>query len=176
MDSYEDGFRVHPELYLSYKLVFGPCGVVCASKPERESENNDYGAFNFLLDKIQIKFRVAKTTLARVGQFVTLWKRVGKGPIAPYDLSDAVDVFVICVRQGNNFGQFVFSKSVLASENVLSKSGKGGKRAMRLYAPWVETENKQAAATQRWQVKHFINLSDFNSIDLDRARKLYGIK
>lgn len=174
--TYEDDFNKHPDLHLSYELVYEPCEIACTSKPKRQPEGEEYGAFDFSLDQIQIKFRVAKTTPTKVGQFVTLWKRIGKGPTMPYDTKDPTDVFVICVREGKNFGQFIFSKNVLASENILSKSGKGGKRAIRVYAPWVKTTNSQATNTKSWQTRYFINLSDAKKIDLGRVRRLYGFK
>jgi len=147
----EECFKSHTLLHLSYKLVYEPCGIVC-------------------------KFRVAKKTPTKVGQFVTLWKRIGKGPIQPYDIKDPIDIYIICVQEGKNVGQFVFPKNVLASEDVLSKSGKGGKRAIRVYAPWVKTESSQASSSKLWQTKYFINMSDSKKIDLDRVKKLYGVK
>ncbi|UJR08596.1 hypothetical protein I4U23_012855 [Adineta vaga] len=174
--NYEDGFRKHPDLHLSYKLVYEPYGISSASKPKNEPESDEYGAFDFSINKVHIKFRVAKTTPTKVGQFVTLWKRIGKGPIMPYDINDPIDIYVICVREGEKFGQFIFTKSVLASQNILSKNGKGGKRAIRIYAPWVKTESTQATTTKTWQVRHFINLSDTKKIDLKRVRELYRFK
>ncbi len=172
----EECFKSHTLLHLSYKLVYEPCGIVCTSKPKPELESQEYGAYDFLLGEAPVKFRVAKKTPTKVGQFVTLWKRIGKGPIQPYDIKDPIDIYIICVQEGKNVGQFVFPKNVLASEDVLSKSGKGGKRAIRVYAPWVKTESSQASSSKLWQTKYFINMSDSKKIDLDRVKKLYGVK
>lgn len=169
-------FKRNSDLHLSYRLVYKPSGVVHTSKLKKEPESAEYGAFQFSLNNIHIVFRVAKTTPTKTGQFVTLWKRIGNGPIMPYDTDDPVDVFVVCVREGRNFGQFVFSKSILESQGIISKSGKGGKRAVRLYAPWVKTTSSQAAASKSWQTKYFLDLSDTGNIDLKLVRKLYGFK
>lgn len=172
----EDDFKMNPLLHLSYKLLYKLCNLACNEKPKSESESQEYCAYTFTLSNVQIKFRVAKTTPTKVGQFVTIWKRVGNGPIMPCDLSDSTDIYIVCVQEGKNVGQFVFPKSALASQNVLSRSGKGGKRAIRVYAPWVRTESSQAHATKEWQNKYFINLTDPKKIDLEHVRKLYGFK
>ena len=43
------------------------------------------------------------------GQFVTLWKRIEKGPIMPHYVNDSLDLVIVCVRDGDRYGQFVFS-------------------------------------------------------------------
>jgi hypothetical protein len=169
---------IHPELLACQKLIYDPCDLRYTSKPKAERESSAYGAYNFALNNRKIEFRVAKITPTKNGQFVTLWKRSGsggKGPIAPFDGDDNIDLFVICVREGSNFGQFVFPKSVLMSEGVVSRRGKGGKRAIRVYAPWVRAESPQATKTQNWQKRHFVNLSDKKGqFDLRRVRALYA--
>jgi hypothetical protein len=40
-------------------------------------------------------------------------------------------------------------------KNYVSKDGKGGKRAMRIYPPWDITDNRQAKKTQAWAVDVF---------------------
>jgi hypothetical protein len=54
-----------------------------------------------------VQYRVAKITPTKVGQFVTLWKRVGRGPIQPFELNDPVDMFVVSTRSGPHPGYFV---------------------------------------------------------------------
>lgn len=73
----------------------------------------EYGAYQFTLEEWRIKFRVAKITLTKIGQFVTLYKRVGKQPIQPYEALDPFDLLVISTRHGALFGQFVIPKSAL---------------------------------------------------------------
>ena len=73
----------------------------------------------------------------------------------PYDITDPFDFYVVYLRDGEHSGQFVFPKDILCEKGVLSKNGKGGKRAMRVYPPWCVAVNKQAKTTQEWQVKYF---------------------
>ena len=70
----------------------------------------------------------------------------------PHDLEDPFDFFVVSVRHGKSFGQFVFPKAVLCEKGIVSKEGLGGKRAMRIYPPWDITESRQANKTQTWQM------------------------
>lgn len=173
-----DGFQfpasAHLDLITSAKLVYEPIGLICTSKFVKEAESGEYAAGSFSLNKRPIRFRVAKTTPTKNGQFVTFWKRIGKGPIMPYDAKDPVDLLVVCVRDGKNAGQFVFPKSTLIAQDVMSSNGKGGKRAIRVYPPWVKAESTQAMNTQCWQAKHFLNMTDKTKLDLQRARRLYA--
>jgi hypothetical protein len=109
----------------------------------------------------------------KIGQFLTLWKRIGKGPIQPFDLSDPVECFVVSIRNAENFGQFVFPSSVLCEHDIVSKNGEGGKRAIRVYPPWDQTVSHQAQKAQRWQLDYFLDLSLGRPIDLVRAQILY---
>jgi hypothetical protein len=163
---------VHPDLVAIQARVYQPLGLAC-SAPEAEAESADYGAFTFALDGARICFRVAKTTPTKVGQFVTLWKRLGKGTIQPFDQADALDYCVVSTRTPNHFGQFVFPTSVLCDRGILSVNGVGGKRAMRVYPPWDSTTSRQAAATQRWQVAYFLDLSPEQPLNSHRVRQLY---
>lgn len=163
----------HPDLLAAQALVYQPLGFTC-SVPQKEDESEDYGAYRLEVNGLHIRFRVAKITPTKVGQFVTLWKRVGQGPIQPFDLADSVDCCVVSTRSAGHGGQFVFPKTVLAQRDVLSKNGLGGKRAIRVYPPWDHTTSRQAQNTQTWQLDYFLDLSADRPIDLGRARKLYG--
>lgn len=153
--------------------VFDPCGYELLN-PVKEKESADYGAYQFELNVLKILFRVAKTTPTKVGQFVTLWKRIGKGPIEPFHLSDTIDLFIINTRSGDNFGQFVFPQSLLIQQGILSTTIKEGKRAIRVYPPWDITTNKQAQKTQKWQLDYFLEIPSGKSINLDQAKLLYS--
>lgn len=158
---------IHPDLFNTINLVYNPGGLK-HSQPVMELESVEYGACTFKLNELSIKFRVAKITPTKIGQFVTLWKRNGNGPIQPFDISDPIDFFIICTRKDDHFGQFVFPKSVLSEQDIISINGKGGKRGIRVYPSWDKTLSRQAQNTQKWQVKYFIDLSDNNKIKLAR--------
>ena len=163
-----------PNILLQTKsLVFDPCGFELTN-PVLEKESKDYGAYQFELNALKILFRVAKTTPTKVGQFVTLWKRIGKGPIQPFDLTDGFDLFIINTRSGDNFGQFIFPKSILIQQGILTTDLKEGKRAIRVYPSWDVTTNKQAQKTQKWQLNYFFEIPLDKSINLERAKLLYS--
>jgi hypothetical protein len=164
---------IHKDLLATKKFVYDLSKFQC-SQPTIEVQNAEYGAYVFKLNALLIRFRVAKITPTKVGQFVTLWERIGDGAIQPYDISDPVDLFVISTRQGNKFGQFVFSKSVLCDKGILSSKGKGGKRAIRVYPPWDKPTSSQAQKTQAWQLEYFLEIPLNISIDYVRAGMLYS--
>lgn len=144
----------HPDLH-ALQRAYDAHGLAW-SAPLHEAESAAYAAASFELDGLRVRFRVAKITPTKVGQFVTLWQRSGTGPIAPFDAADPVDLFVVSTRDGERFGQFVFPAALLAARDVLSRGGQGGKRAIRVYPPWVVAGSKQAQATQRWQLAYFV--------------------
>lgn len=165
--------RVHPDLLLAEKLIYKPCGFVLENL-KIEEESADYGAAEFSIHNHSIRFRVGKSTPTKVGQFVTFWKRIGKGPILPYDFNDSFDFLVLSARAENHFGQFVFPKAVLCEKGIISSSEKEGKRAMRIYPSWDKADNFQAKKTQAWQLHYFINFTEHN-FDFARMRDLYSI-
>jgi hypothetical protein len=172
-DFWSQSDSIHPDLIATKNLVFDPNQFIC-SQPTMEPESAEYGAYTFELNGRAIRYRVAKTTPTKIGQFVTLWKRIGKGPIQPFDISDTVDFFIISTRNDNHFGQFVFPKSVLCDQDVISIKGEGGKRAIRVYPPWDKTTSKQAQKTQQWQMKYFLQIPENNPVDTVRSQTLYG--
>ena len=165
---------IHCDLLLAKEQVYESCGFEC-SLPEKEKESAEYGAYSFLLNNKSIVFRVAKITPTKIGQFVTLRKRIDKGPIQPFDCTDAIDLIVISVRKENRVGQFVFPKSVLCEKGIISTTTKEGKRAIRVYPPWDETINKQAQKTQEWQLDYFLEIPNFETVNIERVKMLYGL-
>jgi hypothetical protein len=140
-----------------------------------EAESAEYSACVFELNNLSIRFRTAKITPTKNGQFVTLWKRSESGPIAPFEISDSIDLFVISTRLDNRFGQFIFPKAVLCKHGIVSTDKKEGKRAMRVYPPWDQTTSKQAEKTQKWQLEYFLEIPENKSLDIDRFKKLYQL-
>ncbi|WP_329395306.1 MepB family protein [Streptomyces melanogenes] len=163
---------LHGDLLAAKTSVYDPGGFAC-SLPVPEPESAEYAAHAFTLDGLAVRFRVAKTTPTKVGQFVTVWQRSEQGPIRPFDADDGVDLFVISSRDDDGFGQFVFPCEVLSERGIVSRNGSGGKRGFRVYPPWVTTTNRQARSTQVWQVNYFLHLGKDGPVDLARARALY---
>ena len=146
---------MHPEFSAS-KNIYQSHGLTCSGE-RVAAESIEYAAMSFLLDNRRIIFRLAKRTPAKTGQFVTIWKRNSDEITAPYDVEDEFDFFVIAARKDNQAGQFIFPKAILLEHGVISKNSKGGKRGMRVYAPWDKAENKQAQKTQQWQLNYFFD-------------------
>ena len=150
---------IHVDLLWVKTEVYDKIGIL-AQDIKIENESTDYGAAEFIIENQSIKFRVAKITPTKIGQFVTFWKRIGNGAIQPYDYNDSFDLLIVTVRDANQFGQFIFPKKVLYEKGVLSYGNKEGKRAIRVYPPWDKTDSLQARKTQAWQLKWFIQFPE----------------
>lgn len=123
--------------------------------PEKESA--EYSACQFTTaDNRKMLFRKSKITPTKNGQFVTLWKREGVGPIAPFSDQDNISSVIISVENEVHSGYFIFPASVLYTQKIFTANGKEGKRAFRVYPPWDIPESKQAATTQKWQLLFFV--------------------
>lgn len=109
--------------------------------PEKESD--EYSACQFTTaDNRKMLFRKSKITPTKNGQFVTLWKREGVGPIAPFSDQDNISSVIISVENEVHSGYFIFPASVLYTQKIFTANGKEGKRAFRVYAPWDIPESK----------------------------------
>lgn len=164
---------IHPDLLAAKEFAYEPSGFICKNLA-KEIESEEYGAFVFEMNNRCIKFRAGKITPTKIGQFVTLWKRDENGVIEPHDLADPVDFFVVSVRSAERLGQFVFPKMILFEKDIISKDGKGGKRAMRIYPPWDIADSRQAKKTQEWQLVHFFEILPSENLDLGSVRKLFN--
>jgi hypothetical protein len=162
---------LHALFYLAQTTAYTPNGLIL-SNIVAEKESQEYGACSFELNNKKIQFRVAKITPTKIGQFVTIWKRIGTGPTMPFDSQDQVDLFIISVRDKDHFGQFIFPKDVLIKQGAVSKNGVGGKRGMRVYPPWDITDNKQAQKTQEWQLAYFVEIEP--TLDTKKILELLG--
>jgi hypothetical protein len=167
------------ELYSVLKIVkefiYDKCGFEL-SNLKLNSESVEYGACSFDLNGKKIEHRVSKITPTKVGQFVTIWKRNKKGVTEPFDIFDEIDFVVVTSKSGDNIGQFIFPKSILAGKGIISKNGKDGKRGIRVYPPWDIVTNKQAEKTQNWQTRYFVTIKRDNSINLDLTKKIFNNK
>ena len=115
-----------------------------------DNENQEYGACDFILNGQRVKFRIAKITPTKPGQFVTLYKRNEQGATCAYDATDNFDRVIIHTESDLHSGQFVFTKEILVQKDIISQNNHGGKRGFRVYPPWSLINNKQAKQTQEW--------------------------
>lgn len=159
-----------PKDLIQIKKLLFDIGTFEISHPIPELESSEYGACTFILNNLNIRYRTAKITPTKTGQFVTLWKRINQGPIQPFDSNDPIDLFIISTRKDNHFGLFIFPKSVLIAKEIVSDK-KEGKRAIRVYPPWDVTTSKQAQKTQKWQLDYFLEINQI--MDLKRAKLLF---
>ena len=156
--------RVKEEVYDNTNLK------ITDFKPEKES--TAYEACRFLLNEKPVICRNAKTTPKKVGQFVTFWKRLGNGPIEPFNEVDNFDFFVINVCNNNRLGQFVFPKSILIKKGIITTEQKEGKRGFRVYPIWDLAISKQATQTQSWQLEYFYEINTL--LDSEFIVELYN--
>lgn len=146
-------------IYNEYKKL----GLDCTDLIS-EPESQEYAASSFCLNGKKIKYRCAKITPKKVGQFVTFWKRTSPtSDIKPYDFSDKFDFLVITTMHNTEVGQFIFPKSVLLQQHILSSLNNEGKRGFRIYPPWDIPLNNQALKTQKWQIPYFIYFNEQTS-------------
>lgn len=132
-----------------------------------EKEGKKYNARSFEINGLKILYRQAKITPTKIGQFVTLWKRIENGPIAPFRINDNIDFVIITTKNNDQLGLFLFPKSILIKKGIISTQTKEGKRGFRVYPPWDNAINKQAKKTQEWQLQYFMDLD--NSVDIERV-------
>ena len=171
--NWEDSKSLPKNLLIAKELVYDVCSFDC-SEPQPEKESQEYEAFDFKIGESQIKFRSAKITPTKTGQFVTLWKRNISGIIEPFDYNDEIDFVIVSVQKEDLLGQFIFPKDILLKKGIFTTPTKEGIRATRVYPPWDETTSKQAQKTQQWQLDYFLSISD--KTDLNRAKFLFGKK
>jgi hypothetical protein len=154
------------------ELLFDQCNLEF-SNFQIEKESSEYCACRFEINNKKVLFRSSKITPTKIGQFVTLWKRKNeKSDIAPFEISDDIDLIVINTRTKTSFGQFVFPKSVLVQKGIITDK-KEGKRGFRVYPIWDLTESIQAKKTQKWQLDYFIKIPFDETLDINRVIFLY---
>lgn len=162
------------DLNLIDSFIFKPCKLEITNIVT-ELESQEYFACNFKLNHLNIKFRKAKITPTKTGQFVTIWKRNKNGITEPFNIADNFDIYLIATRNDMKFGLFIFPKIVLHDNGILSGNDNDGKRGIRVYPTWDLTTNKQAQKTKQWQTKYFVELSHNKQVDLDRLKNLFNL-
>ena len=152
-----------PELQKIENLLFKSLNKKITNlAPDLECE--EYCGFNFNIENWNVKFRKAKITPKKIGQFVTLWKRNSQGETEPFRNADAFDFYIIAANKNENFGVFFFPKSVLSKNHILTTETKEGKRGFRIYPPWDNPQNKQAEKSQKWQTEYFFDLTSTDNL------------
>ncbi|WP_028550222.1 MepB family protein [Paenibacillus sp. UNC451MF] len=140
-----------------------------------ETQNSDYGAGVFELNSKLVRFRVAKITPTKIGQFVAFWEKDLANKNQAYSYENATDLLVINTFTTSNhyFGQFVFPKEVLARQKILKTATTRGKMAIRVYPSWDTPTSQQAIATQKWQLPYFVAINK-DSLQTQELLKLYS--
>lgn len=159
------------DLNLLQRHVFDPCNFKY-TLPKKETESAEYDAYYFKVNGLAVRYRKAKITPTKIGQFVTFWKREDDGPIQPYGIEDKVDFLLVSVRKSKNFGVFVFSRAVLLSQGIISTEKREGKRALRVYPPWDIPTSRQALKTQKWQRECFWDVGE-EKTEWESVRRLF---
>jgi len=142
---------------------------------EKDAECDEYIGYNFNVKEISIKFRKAKITPKKVGQFVTLWKRNTAKQTEPFDENDGFDYYIIATEDNSKLGFYIFPTSILIEKNILTSIKKEGKRGFRVYPNWVKPENKQAEKTQNWLQDYFVEVNN-QQIDKTKLEKIFNKK
>lgn len=156
------------------QMIYEPNDLTVESIQE-EKQNSAYGAGTFQLSSRTVRFRVAKITPAKAGQFVAFWEKDENNKNQPYSYEEAPDLLVITTFTNHEeFGQFIFPKEILFKQNILKSTLTKGKMAIRVYPEWDKPTSKQAMETQKWQLPYFVNMSDPNKLPIDKIMELYS--
>ena len=154
-------------LFEKIKKTFHSAALICTDFT-LEAESQEYDALHFLVNQIKIHYRKAKITPKKEGLFVTFWKRIPSGIIAPFDETDDFRFLIVAVEKENDSGYFLFPKSILVAQKIVSTPTKEGKRAFRIYPPSSNPQNKQAIASQKWQLNYYIPKNELTNKTFER--------
>ncbi len=164
----------YPDLSLVKEKLYDKCKFTIANL-FLNTESKEYSACSFELNNLKIIYRASKITPTKTGQFVTIWKRNENGITEPFNYEDHFDFIVITCIKDEQLGQFIFPKQVLTENGIISKNRKQGKRGIRVYPPWDEVQNKQAANTQLWQQKYFVELGKNEERVVNFTKELFSV-
>lgn len=142
------------------------------SNVQEEKEAKDYYGCTFQLGSFHIKYRKAKITPKKLGQFVALWKRNAIGKTEPYHRDDNFDFYVIETEYENRRGWFLFPKVALSLRRILTSGELEVKRGFRVYPLWDVPTSKQAIATKKWQIECFIDLANDSPLTISKLSAL----
>ncbi len=157
------------------RTILAPCGMPI-SHIEADPESEEYHGYNLVCNEnIHLKFRLAKLTPKKAGNFVAMWKRNAEGVTVPFEHADVFDYYLVAAQFENRNGLFFFPKDVLVQNGVLTHYGKEGKRGFRLYPDWVTAPNRQAERTQQWQLPYFISLEEGKSTAVEKLQVILQV-
>ena len=139
----------------------------------KDKDNKEYYAHNATLEDKKVIFRLAKKTPIKIGWFAALWTRRSDKTISPYTQSDPVDFIIIAIKDGNNYGHFMFPKAVLVKHDIFRSDNKKGKRALRVYTPMDKANNPRAIKTQKWQAPFYIDLKKNQKDNVGKVKAIY---
>ena len=159
------------------EIIYKPNQLIIASTQE-EQQNLEYAAGTFeLMNRRAVKtvrFRVAKQTPTKVGQFVTFWEKDSKGINQPFQYDSSPDLLVVTTfKDKHTFGQFVFPKNVLLRHHILQSHFTKGKMGIRVYPSWDKPTSNTAKKTQNWQLDYFFMVTGTNILPIEKIRALY---
>lgn len=132
----------------------------------------EYVGHNGQLPEYTIKFRKAKITPKKIGQFVTVWQRNATGITEPYTSADPFDFYIIMTKDHDQIGFFIFPRAILAEKGILTTAKKEGKRGFRVYPDWDTPTNKQAIKTQQWQNLYFIDCTNRTPQAIEKVKSI----
>lgn len=151
--------------------IYTPNDLIVIALQE-EPQNAAYGAGTFQIASKTIRFRVAKQTPKKRGQFVAFWEKDCHNENQAFAYGEAPDLLVITTfKNEHHYGQFIFPKAVLLKQNILRTDSHPGKMAMRVYPSWDQPTSKQAINTQNWQLPYFVDLCNVTQEKLDSLYK-----
>ncbi len=128
-----------------------------------EKESQEYDACRFKIKERQFHFRKSKITPKKEGLFVTFWKRIPSGIIAPFDEHDDFSCLIITVETEMDSGWLLFPKDLLLERNIISTPLKEGKRGFRIYPPSSAPKSKQGLTSQNWQIQYFASITQLSN-------------
>ncbi len=164
--------HIPKNILTAQKELYDLCNL-SYDKLDLEDESQEYSACTFNLNNFSVKFRQAKITPTKIGQFVTCWKRSASQETMPFESCDNFDFLIIGVNFNTNVGQFIFPKLALIQHKIISTNQSEGKRGFRVYPAWDKPDNAQAKKTQLWQLQFFFDIHS-KDLNCEKIKKLFS--
>jgi hypothetical protein len=144
----------------AFKQFMDSAPASAAAHPtiQAEEQNGDYESGVARIGKEQWRIRTARTTPAKAGAFVAVWKRGEAGSTRPFTADESTSGLLVFVEEQARCGVFRFTKAQLISLGYVSSDLHPGKRGFRVYPAWCTGLNSQASRTQRAQGSAFSEL------------------